>query len=362
MSLKKHIQLMLSMAVVTGASYAGTLTGGSTHGQEHSAGSPPVGYFVLNHDIPYTLFGDGVFKDTLIDGVSLRVGWEPIEPSEGRFHWIFDRDIEHAKRAGKKVFLRCYTGFRGQDIPEWIYKAGVQKFEYMDNQFGAKMKGEKMMALPVPWDPIFLKKWTALIKAMGQKYGHEDTVILIQMAGLDYTGGEMHLPKSKEDLAHWKRLGYSKARLADAWKKVIDAYAEAFPDKYLGLDVSLPVLQDGTVEEVRDYAEKKLGNRFCVQHNALAAKTVVDGFPHKWIMAAHGKAIIGFQQLVPVTPRGAFNDNGRRYGGTLDQSLEIGLNAGMQYLEVYPPDLASEELRPVFQKYRDRMIANSLPR
>jgi len=107
---------------------------------------------------------------------------------------------------------------------------------------------------------------------------------------------------------------------------------------------------------------KILGHRFCVQHNALAAKTVVDGFPHKWIMESRGKAIIGFQQLVPVTPRGVFNDNGRRYGGTLDQSLNIGLQAGMQYWEAYPPDLANAELRPVFQKYRDRMLTNGPPR
>lgn len=123
----------------------------------------------------------------------------------------------------------------------------------MDAKFGNNLKGGMMMALPVLRDPIFLKKWTAFIKAMGQKYAHDEAEVLIQMAGMDYTGGEMHLPKSKGDIAHWARIGYTKEKLVGARQHVIDAYADAFPDKCLALDVSLPILQDGTVEAVLDY-------------------------------------------------------------------------------------------------------------
>jgi formylglycine-generating enzyme required for sulfatase activity len=358
MRLTKNITFMLIISVVIGALYAGNLLGAFPRRQQKSAAAQPVGYFVLNNDIPYTPFGESVFRDNLITGVSLRANWESIEPSEGRFQWVFDEDIEHAKRAGGKVILRCYTGFRGQGIPDWIYKAGAQKFEYMDAKWGNEMKNGQMMAMPIPWDAVFLKKWTALVQAMGQRYGREDAIVLIQMAGPDYTGGEMHLPKSAEDRAHWMRVGYTKDRLTGAWKAVIDAYAAAFPGKCLALNVSVPLLQDGAVEEVLGYAERKLGKRFCVQHNGLAAKTVPDWIQHKWVVQSRGKAIIGFQQLCPVTPQGAFNDNGRRYGGTLEPSLVIGLYAGMQYLEAYPPDLTGDNLRPVFYRYRDGMMAN----
>jgi hypothetical protein len=179
--------------------------------------------------------------------------------------------------------------------------------------------------------------------------------MLIQMAGLDYTGGEMHLPKSPTDKQNWLQYGYTKENLVGAWQAVINAYATAFPHKRLCLNVSTPIENDGVVETVMQYARQKLGKRFCVQHNALAAKTVENGFPHQWVLMAKDFAGVGFQQLCPATPSGTFNDEGRRYGGTLEQSLIIGLNAGMSYLETYKPDVQNPAFRDGLAQYRLKM-------
>jgi hypothetical protein len=56
-----------------------------------------------------------------------------------------------------------------------------------------------------------------------------------------------------------------------------------------------------------------------------------------------------------VTPRGKWNDEGRRFGGTLDRALSIGLRAGMRYVEVYPPDMNNESLRPVLRACAARL-------
>jgi hypothetical protein len=200
-----------------------------------------------------------------------------------------------------------------------------------------------------------LKKWTNLIQEMGKKYDGDEAVVLIQMAGLCCTGGEMHLPATPADLANWKQQGYSRQKLTAAWVAVIDAYADAFPRKYLGLNVSVPLHQDGVVEAVLAYARRKLGNRLCVQHNALAAKTNEKGYPHLWIADCPKDTRIGFQQLCPATPTGSFNQNGERFGGTLERSLQIGQRAGMTYLEVYKPDLRNVALRPTLEEYAKKM-------
>ncbi len=111
------------------------------------------------------------------------------------------------------------------------------------------------------------------------------------------------------------------------------------------------------MEDVLAYAKRKLGRRLCVQHNALFAGTVEAGFPHRWVLASRGDAIIGFQELCPATPRGKFNDEGRRFGGSLERALDIGMRAGMHYVEMYPPDMNNEVLRPVLRAYARKLQA-----
>jgi hypothetical protein len=313
----------------------------------------PQGLFVLNDDSGKTPrpLPDSVYNDPLVDGVSLRAGWMQIEPAEGKYTWPFDQDIERAKKANKRIFLRAYSGLISRPIPAWVHEAGAKHFDFAG--------GEKTGAHPVPWDLTHLGKWKNLIKAMGQRYGKEDAVVLVQMAGLDITGGEMHLTRTDKDIEAWKKAGYTKQKLVAAWQSVIDAYADAFPNKYLALNVSKAIQNDGAVDDVLTYAKKRLGARLCVQHNALSAKTVEDKHPNDWVRSYRREAIIGFQQLCPKTPRGAFNDEGRRFGGNLDRALQIGLDAGMSYLEIYPPDVANESLRPTLEEYAKKMKASA---
>jgi hypothetical protein len=196
------------------------------------------------------------------------------------------------------------------------------------------------MQMPIPWDPVFLKKWTALIKAFGRKYADDPTVVMIQMAGPNKHGGEMHLPCTDADKQTWNQVGYSKDKLVNAYKVVIDAYDEAFPKKPLALDVSQMVYQDGALEEIVAYASRKLGKRFCIQHNALSAKTKEDSFKtHLLVRSYQGKATVGYQLLCSATGKNQFTGGGTRFGGTLKEGFAIGLRGGATYFEIYTADL-----------------------
>jgi hypothetical protein len=307
----------------------------------------PQGFFVLNDDKGPFPLPDWVFRDELIAGISLRGSWTQVEAREGRLTWFFDKDVARAKKAGKAVILRVHLGMMGRGVPAWVYDAGAQRFEFS--------RDSKPQTMPIPWDPTHLNKWKTMVRALGKQYAGDNSIVMIQMGGLDITGGEMHLPSARDDRERWRRAGYTKQKLVAAWAEVIDTYAEAFPRQYLGLNVSVPVERDGVVEDVLAHAKKRLGRRLCVQHNALAAKTDEDGYPHRWILASKGEAVIGFQELCPVTPQGKFNDEGRRFGGTLEQALGIGLRSGMRYVEAYPPDLQNTALRPVLRDYATKL-------
>jgi hypothetical protein len=275
-----------------------------------------------------------------LTGVSLRAGWSDVEPEETRFVWHFDADIEQARKAGKQVMLRVSPGARS---PQWVYTAGAKPFVFQEANPHKKTQGETMQT-PIPWDPVFLKKWTAFIKAMGRKYADNPTVVLIQMVGPNKHGGEMHLPKTAADKQNWDKAGYSKDKLVGAYKVVIDAYDEAFPQKPLALDVAIPVYQDGAAEEILAYAQRKLGKRFCVQHNALAAKTSEDANKvHQLVRSYDGKATVGYQLLCSATGKSQFTGGGTRFGGSLREAFAIGLRGGGSYFEIYTADLDDAE-------------------
>lgn len=282
---------------------------------------------------------DKVLNHPDLTGVSLRASWSECQPKEDSWNWSFDDEIKRARKAGKKVMLRVAPG---ENSPEWVFQSGIKTFTFEDNNPHHATFGQKRQ-MPIPWDPIYLKKWTAFVQALGKKYAEDDSVVLVHVTGPVKAGGEMHLPKTKIDKQNWDKAGYSKEKLVQAWKTVIDAYGEAFPKTGLAINVSIPLWNDGVVEEVLAYAKEKWGKRLHVQHNALAAKTKEGFRPQYWVRSYKDKATVGFQLLSSVTPQGKFNDEGRRFGGTLKEGFQKGLDAGASYFEIYPVDLSNEE-------------------
>jgi hypothetical protein len=300
--------------------------------QETTARAAPRGLFALSTNIEP--LPDAVYTSA-VQGVSLRGGWRDFEPEEGRLVWHFDRELERAGRAGKAVMLRVAADYR---TPGWVWAAGAERFELAEKSPLSRTQGQ-VVAIPVPWDEVFLAKWRRFIASLGERYAGDRRVVLVHMTGPSRYGSEMHLATTPHDKERWQRRGYSKRRLVEAWKAIIDAYADAFPQTALALNVSTPLLDDGVVEDVLAYGVHRVGKRFAVQHNALHARTRPGKTPHRWVTSVREEARIGFQLLVPVTPQGRFNDQGRRFGGTMAEAVSIALDAGAAYLEIYPADL-----------------------
>lgn len=293
---------------------------------------------------------DRVVNHTALTGISLRARWADLQPKADAWQWSFDAEIARARKANKQVMLRVAPG---DSTPAWVYEAGAQRFRFTpDNRY---QDASEEKSIPVPWDPVLLRHWHECIKALGKKYAAEESVVLVHMSGPNRAGAEMHLPKSKADKAAWAKLGYKPERLVAAWKATIDVYAAAFPRQALALNVALPIEDDGVVDQVLAYAHERLGKRLHVQHNALSARTEEKFRPQRWVRSAADKTTIGFQLLCPVTPRGRFNDDGKRFGGNLADGFRIGLHAGAAYFEVYPVDLQQEATAKAIRDLAERL-------
>jgi hypothetical protein len=296
------------------------------------------GWTGLSPDLPglYVLLKPNQFFEpktnemATAEGISLRTSWKDLQPREDGYNLSYlDQTIGTAKAAGKKVMVRVLPGIHS---PDWAL-AGVSSIRYTVHKAGHPLQGQTV-TIPVPWDAVYLGRWTAFVSVLGQRYRNDPSLVLIQMAGPTANTAEMHLPKSPEDKALWDKKGYHRDKLVAAWKTVIDAYAKAFPDQYLAVDISIPLYNDGSLEEILSYGARTYPGRFCIQGNWLSDHTR-EGFPLYRLIKDYSKTTpVGFQMLGPTRPDSA---------GALREAIDRGIEAGARYLEVYESDFQNPE-------------------
>jgi len=273
------------------------------------------------------LFTKDILSNPSVTGLSLRAGWNQLQPQEGVYDWSsLDSNIKKASAYGKKVMIRVWGG---KYTPDWVYEKGAESYAFVEDGITLRM--------PLPWDSVYLQNWRKFIMKLGKKYGRKSSVVMIHVTG-PCEDGEMYLAdKDNEDA--WLAAGYSEERLIGAWITTIDAFALAFPNTALAIDISRPVAFGDSlnvVEDVLSYAYGGLGRHLRVQGNWLAAKTSEDFLLFQIVVNYASLTNIGFQMLCTSA-------DAERFGGTLRQGIDNGLNAGASYLEIYGGDIKNLE-------------------
>ncbi len=277
-------------------------------------------------------------RSPCIVGVSVRTSWADVEPADGGYRWDYlDQCLTQAKEAGLLVMIRVIPDSR---TPQWVYEAGAQRFEFTDTREFHKTFGQRL-AIPVPWDAVFLDKWTRFVSALGERYTNDPNVSIIQCIGPTWHGGEMHLPKTADDAQRWKAIGYTPSRLLEAWQQVIDAYARSFPGHPFAINVARPIDDDEVVREIVNYGIAKYAPRFCVQGNWLSARTKEDWFYYRLVREAAERTMVGFQMTAAASH--AKSSEWGKLQGDLRTSLDKGIRAGASYFEIYQPDVVNPD-------------------
>jgi hypothetical protein len=286
-------------------------------------------------------------KQPGIKGVALSEEWKVIEPERGRRNWsALDDDIALVARAGRKVGLRLHPGIF---TPEWVYERGARRFTFQDrNPYHAPDGGGRVarpnatlgqsLTIPVPWDEAFLSAWEDFVAAAGKHYASERAIAMVHVTGPNKHFSEMHLPKDPEDRQRWRSMGYSEDKLVSAWKRSIDAYARAFPQAALVLDLSPAIFDDDVVERVVDYAVDKYGRRVFLQNNILLGENQGrERIDWKILDRYRNKTPIGFQrQLLRLNNQGQLTPARRRElrRDNFEKMLEEGMRLGGRYFEI----------------------------
>jgi hypothetical protein len=279
----------------------------------------------------------------------VRPGWDSVEPRDGRFDWTYiDGEIATAKRLGKKIALAILGG---PQTPTWVYDAGARDLRYT---WGGRYKAGQESRIPVLWDDVYLKKWTALIAAAGKRYADEKVLVLVHMTGASENGLEMQLPASTQDRQQWTRLGYTPRKAIAAWETIVDAFAAAFPHTALDIDIH-PVLGSNQVaEEVAAYAHQKLGKRFGVYGGWLSGKTARQDPHHAGMHALvqkYGKEGFAAFQMIGNETR----QPERFAPGGLSAAVDQGTGWGALYFEVWRADVINPRMHGTLRAIADRL-------
>jgi hypothetical protein len=287
-----------------------------------------------------------VSRCAFLEGFSIRANWKDLEPEEGKTDLSYlDEAFAQTGKASKHAMLRVLPG---QHSPDWLNGKGVHFIEFTDvNKYHVTYG--KRIRIPLPWDDAYLSAWVKFIRQLGIKYNKQPELVLVHMAGPTWHSAEMHLPRfSRESRTMLGKAGYSKDSLVSAWKKIIDAFGEAFPDKFLALNLAVPFREDGAMEEIVQYARARLGNRLCAQDNQLSDHHE-NSVTYKLVQTLGKQGVnIGFQMLDSAKDR-----PGRQ--GSLRGSIEQGLAVGAEYFEIYQADLMQPQNRDFLEELNKRL-------
>jgi hypothetical protein len=322
--------------------------------------APPRGVFSLSglEQQPKA----AVLSNPDVDGVSLREGWNDLEPREGVFDWTYlDSAVATAAAARKQVLIRISTE---AGRPSWVdtavATAGGSFFTFDNNGVTA--------TIPVFWDPTYLAKETAMIAALGAHFTNNQTVKVVAVSFANAASEDWNVPHTPDYVTQWLALGYTTQKMLDAGRQAIDATMSAFPNQYVTLAVggngpSLDPTPDYVARNAVVNARAVWGGRLIVQKNDLST----------FIPTAPGTGTL-YQMISDFQPGVAgqmvfqcFGDQSYRVNGgvrispsaALTESVDNGVSYGEKYIEIYETDVVN---LPKAIHYAHRAILGKLKR
>jgi len=173
----------------------------------------------------------------IADIVYRRQEWATLNPEEGVYAFeeyfgpIFDLCVkQHGKRVAFGVMSQSMHSRERYVTPQWVFDKGVPSVTHI-----ALREHEQID--PVFWDDRYLDLYCEFIGKLGEYLDGREGFEFIDMRGIG-EWGEMHLARwTPQQL---EETGYTDTKYIAAYRRQIDAFAEAFPNSQVFLNVGGP--------------------------------------------------------------------------------------------------------------------------
>jgi uncharacterized repeat protein (TIGR01451 family) len=325
----------------------------------HTVAGVPRGVFCLLPQSQGAGKDPAIYSDPSVDGVSVRQSWADLEPSDGVFDFTFlDAVTTMARVSGKQVLLRIGTSggsaAKGGNTPNWVFDAVNAEPLASSQKFFTWNDNGTMRTIPVFWDPVYLAKKKAMIKALGAHLANNPIVKIVSTSFANSQSEDWAVPHTSTDVSNWLAAGYTSDKMLSAGKQIIDTTMAAFPYQYVTMavggnghtgGVNLDPDENYVARNAVQAARASWPGRFIVQKNNLAT----------YIPPAPGTKTL-YQIMWDSAPDiGAqmvwfcYGDNTYRVNGgvaidpskALTKSADMALGYGVKYIEIYRKDITN---------------------
>lgn len=287
----------------------------------------------IEHDIPSLDY---------VDGTLVRISWADLETSAGHYDWtLLDAQIALAEQYNHYIVLAIMNG---PFAPAWLASEGASTFTYL-------FRGS-IQSLPLPWDATYLEYYSAFIQALGQRYANNDSIKLIHVTNATTNGLEMQYVFDGATINRFNSAGYSEENLIASWQTIFGAYADAFPNTLLDVDVH-PVFNSNTVAQtLAAYGHDTLGKQFGIFSAWWSVNNATNVYPAMFdLLVAAAEQSFATVQMVGSTSEGM----NRLSQLELYDAIELAIDNNIHYVEVWNSDLSDLGMRTQLQDYDQQL-------
>jgi len=167
------------------------------------------------------------------DIASYRLCWADVNPEPGvhTFEQYFGPMLDFwVRQHGKRFAFRVMSESMhspGQVTPQWVFDQGVPGVQHV------ALNG-KTQTDPVFWDDRYLDAQCEFIRKLGEYFADKPGLEFVDIGSIG-EWGEMHLMRwTSQQL---EETGFTEAKYARAYRRIIDAYVKAFPSAQVFLNV-----------------------------------------------------------------------------------------------------------------------------
>jgi hypothetical protein len=293
-----------------------------------------------------------------ISGVALRVTWSAIQPSKGAYDWsMFDKSLALAVQNNKKISLSVSTGAVSQP---WLVAEGAATINIVPETNGQPVRANVVL----PWDPIFLKEWSAFVEAEGARYDNNPNVGYVSIGGPG-TGISTVAVRNQQDYDTFNAAG-GLTKWVEGSKAIIDMYGAAFKSTPFILVLANPVLNvpsakaagQAALQQVINYGMAKYPGRFGVGGDTLSANSLnqasSDYFISQIILQNSAASPTGFQMIGAATSSTSTTGS----VGNLGTATMAGMQMGAQFIEVYQADCENAQYTAMLKAANEQLNGN----
>jgi hypothetical protein len=268
-----------------------------------------------------------------LTGVLVNAPWETLEPEREKYDYsALERTIKVVREAGKQYKLNISAGMRS---PLYIYADGAARLRTSVSNPSRSTYGNEV-SVPVPWDPVYQKHFSRLIRKLGERYASDPHCVGVTLTCANFMSSEMHLPRTPKDMEQWKKFGLTSNRLLAVYKKYMDEWAAAFPRQFVCLHKSLSApmpdtSQDEFAGQIALYGIERHPKQFALQHNILHGRKETEVRPDDPIFKYKDRLLHGYQSFA------SFLTTPQRQG-TIEMAVLNFVRADAMYWEVWRGD------------------------